>query len=204
MLFIWGKRTYGAADKVGNVSVKTMFGHFWYLPLFPKTSYYVEAKSGKAFELNGLRWRSVLFGYLRVWGAVCAVIAFLHARSEEGTAALPAYLLCALATAAVIGSYFYDRKTQREEVRQLRLSMEKNFGVALDPYECLESLQQEITAKAQANSVAQLDEDWHKQTIRDPFSDQHQLELALLRARCDRQDQVLQQEVLKKVASRRE
>jgi hypothetical protein len=109
MLFIWGKRTYGAADKVGNVSVKTMFGHFWYLPLFPKTSYYVEAKSGKAFELNGLRWRSVLFGYLRVWGAVCAVMASSAREARKVRHALPAYLLCALAT-AVIGSYFYDRK----------------------------------------------------------------------------------------------
>lgn len=200
MLLVWGKRTYGATDKVGLVSVKTVFGHLWYLPLFPMTSYYVEAKSGKAFELNQIRWRSAILGYLRIWGGLCAIIAFLYARND-GSAALPAYALSAVMVAAIAASYFYDKKPQRNKVRLLRLSMEKNFGVALDPYECLENFQQAITAKAQQNSAEPLDDDWHKQTIRDLFSDKHQLELALLRARCEQHDQALQQEVFQRLGA---
>lgn len=200
MLLVWGKRTYGATDKVGLVSVKTVFGHLWYLPLFPMTSYYVVAKSGKAFELNGIRWSSALFGYLRIWGAIFSILAFLHAQNLS-SGAIPAYTLSAALAAAIAASYFYDKKMQRDEVRQLRLSMERNFGVALDPYECLESFQQEITAKAQQDSTVPLHEDWHKQTIRDLFSDKRQLELALLRARCDRHDHALQQEVFQRLAA---
>lgn len=201
MLLVWGKRTYGAADKVGSVAVKTVFGHFWYLPLYPTASYYCEVKSGKAFELNEIRWRSALFGYLRIWGGLCAILAFLSARNVDAEAAIPAYTLSAVMAAAIVASYLYDKKMQLNEVRQLRLSMERNFGVALDPYECLESFQQEITAKAQQNSIVPLDDDWYKQTMRDRFADKRQLELALLRARCDQHDLALQQEVFNRLAA---
>ena len=200
MLLVWGKRTYGATDKVGSVSVKTVFGHLWYLPLFPMASYYVEAKSGKAFELNDIRWRSAVLGYLRIWGGLGSIIAFFCAQNAS-SGAIPAYTLSAALAAAIAASYFYDKKTQRNEVRQLRLSMERNFGVALDPYECLENFQQEITAKARQYSTLPLDGDWHKQTIRDLFADKRQVELALLRARCERHDEALQQEVFQCLAA---
>jgi hypothetical protein len=62
----------------------------------------------------------------------------------------------------------------------------KRTSVSLDPYECTESLQQEITAKAQANSIAQLDEDWHSRSSAIRFQTSTSWACS---ARCDRQDQ---------------
>ncbi|WP_028102852.1 hypothetical protein [Pseudoduganella violaceinigra] len=200
MLLIWGKRMYGAADKVGSVSVKTIFGHFWYIPLFPMTSYYVETKTDRVFELNGIRWLSVLFAYLRGWGTVVALFALIQIASRDSDAALPTYALIAAMAALVAASYFFDKKIQREEVRKLRQLMDKHFGLALDPYECLVSLEQEITARARDNAATPLEEDWYKRIVRDRLSDQRLLELAMLRARCDQHDKALQQEVLGRLA----
>lgn len=47
----------------------------------PRASYYVERKTNACHELNGLNWRSVLFGYLRVWLPAAVVIALLFARA---------------------------------------------------------------------------------------------------------------------------
>ena len=55
MLCIWGKRSYGSVQSVGNTSVKTVFGHFWYLPLFPMASYYVAAKKSREQDVAKLR-----------------------------------------------------------------------------------------------------------------------------------------------------
>ena len=73
MIFIWGKRSYGAVDRVGNAAIKTVFGHFWYLPLFPVASYYVDLKNNAVFELNRVHKLSALFGYLRPWLVVIFV-----------------------------------------------------------------------------------------------------------------------------------
>jgi hypothetical protein len=200
MIFIWGKRSYGAVERVGNISVKTVFGHLWYLPLFPITSYYIDSKSEAAFQLNGLRGRSVLFGYLRVWLPLVALGALIAARAPgpDGSIALAA-LVGTLAVAGFIGTYLYDRKSAQEKVVQLRLMMQRHFGLALDPYECQTSLQQEINNKRQAGSTTPLDESWYRQAIKDAFTDKENLELALLRARCEQHDKELQQLVMAKV-----
>jgi hypothetical protein len=106
--------------------------------------------------------------------------------------------ISALALAGFIGTYLYDRKSMPQNVVQLRLMMQRHFGLALAPYECLDSLQQEINSKQQASSFTHLDESWYKHAIHDVFTDKQNLELALLRARCDRLDKDLQQLVLQK------
>jgi hypothetical protein len=200
MIFVWGKRTYGSVQRVGNISVKTVFGHLWYLPLFPMTSYYIEHKTNAAYELNSLNWRSVLSGYLRVWLQVAIFVAFIVMRDPVSDGIRPASIAVIIAgLAALIGTYLYDKKSTAHDVVKLREIMQQHFGVALDPYQCLTSLQNEIDQKNQTASIEPLDASWYKAAIKDAFTSRQTLELALLRARCDQHDEPLQQLVLEKV-----
>ncbi len=201
MIFVWGKRSYGAVNKVGDVAVKTMFGHLWYLPLFPMTSFYVDTKTDAAFELNRINWRSVLCGYIRVWAPVVLVFAgfeFMRPNDDGGAHVLSALLMFATA-AAIIASYVLDKKMVDAQTVQVRQLMERHFGLALDPYECASSLQREIDAKMRETSATQLDESWYKRTLNDAFSPADKVELALLRARCDQHDKELQKTALQKL-----
>lgn len=112
MLIVWGKRTYGSVQRVENVSVKTVFGHLWYLPLFPINSYYIERKTKTAYELNGLHGRSVLCGYLRVWLPLAIFIALVTVRDPGSDELRPTSVMFIVAAlAALAGSYLYDKKT---------------------------------------------------------------------------------------------
>lgn len=200
MLFIWGKRNYGAVERVGNISVQTRFGHLWFLPLFPTASYYVDAKGKAAWQLKRINWRSVAFGYARVWLPVVAVVALLIARAEDSSSGtLTAAIIGVLALAAVAATYWYERRPLAPGTAQPRLLMERHFGVALDPYHCRESLHESIDSKRQAVSTDALQPAWYKQEMQDLFIDRATLELALLRARCDGADTALQQQALEKM-----
>ena len=200
MIFVWGKRSYGAVNKVGNVSVKTIFGHLWYLPLFPMSSYYFVAGTENAFELKRINWRSVFCGYVRVWAPVVflfTLIGMQGAQQEGGK--VVAGVLMAAAVAAFVASYVLDKKYTDHDVAKVRDLMERHFGVAVDPYECASSLQQEINGKMQSISATQIEEHWYKRTLNDAFSPAAHVELALLRARCDQHDAPLQGTALQKL-----
>ena len=199
MFFVWGKRTYGAVDKVGNIAVKTVFGHLWYLPLFPMTSYYVHTKTDAAFELNSINWRSVLCGYVRVWGPLVLLVSLFGFQEAEGNGKLMSGLLIFAAVAAMIASYVLDKKIVDAQAVQVRHLMERHFGVALDPYQCAASLHNEIDAKMRQTSPQNLEESWYERTLADLFSPAENVELALLRARCDQHDKPLQQTALQKL-----
>lgn len=202
MLFVWGKRSYGAVEKVDDVAVKTVFGHLWYLPLFPMASYYVNLKTDAAYQLHRINWRSVLCGYLRVWMPVLialTLIANMNALSQGVGAGSLLFLM--LTAGALAASYVYDRKRVDPLDARLRLLMARHFGVALDPYACSVSPQAEIDAKMRAASSLPLDGAWYRAVLKDLFADRDSVELALLRARCERQDKALQQTVLEKLAA---
>ena len=199
MIFVWGKRSYGAVDKVGNVAVKTVFGHLWYLPLFPMTSYYVDTKTDAAFELNSINWRSVLCGYIRVWAPLVLIGSLFGFQEADGNGKIFSGVLMFAAAAAVIASYVLDKKIVDAQAVQVSHLMERHFGVALDPYRCATSLQNEIDAKMRQTSPQNLEESWYKRTLADLFSPSENVELALLRARCDQHDKPLQQTALQKL-----
>jgi hypothetical protein len=203
MLLIWGKRSYGAVSKVGTISVKTVFGHFWYLPLFPMTSYYVDSSNDGAFELNSINWRSVLCGYVRVWAPVALVFSCFAFSGDdvETESKVISGLLMFAAVAAFIASYVLDRKLVNPQDVQVRKLMARHFGVAVDPYACATSLQMEIDERMRAGSAMQLDDAWYKRALDDAFSPAENVELALLRARCDQHDRPLQQTALQKLTA---
>ena len=199
IIFIWGKRTYGNVQKVGNVSVKTMFGHLWYLPLFPMSSYYFVEGSKNAFELKAINWRSVLCGYVRVWVPLVFVMSLLgFQNAHDGNQVLPAVMML-LTAGAIAASYLLDKKFTDQQAAEVRNLMERHFGVAVDPYQCAGNLQMEINERMQAVSAAQIDEHWYKRTLNDAFCSRDHTDLALLRARCDQHDASLQEIALRKL-----
>src|SRR5450631_2860639 len=87
MIIYYGTRMYGSVDQVGTASVRTRFFHISFLPIVPLGSYAVlDQGSGAANTFRGipigLHGRSVLAGYLRVWGFVGAIGAAVAAYTE--------------------------------------------------------------------------------------------------------------------------
>lgn len=200
MLFVWGKRTYGAVHRVDNIAIKTVFGHLWYLPLFPMTSFYVDVKADRAFELNSLNWRSVALGYLRVWIPVIAFMVFFAVAAAHPESKLGAWIALAVGMLAFGATYIFDRKLVQADSVAVRKLMGMHFGVALDPYICLANLQQEIDAKAHAAASEGMDNNWYKAALNDAFVDKTKIQLAVLRARCDQHDESLQDIAIGKLA----
>ena len=97
--------------KVGTVSVKTVFGHLYFLPLIPMGSYYVDKKNDAAFELNSLNLRSITCGYLRVWGPAVAMLSLLLLQAPDGSGVQPlAAVGLLLGVAGLLASYIFDKK----------------------------------------------------------------------------------------------
>ncbi|KQV44715.1 MULTISPECIES: hypothetical protein [unclassified Duganella] len=161
------------------------------------TSYFINSKDKRAFELNRLSKRSILYGYARVWlGVFCAANLAALAAVEDKPAAIAVAMLPAILLASLIGlTYWVDSKQFKPQQRLLREMMGRHLGVALDPFDCLENFSPEITSVAQRYSSTTLEEYWYKPVLRDSFASQPLRELAMLRARCDQHDKVLQQEV---------
>ncbi len=88
MIFIYGTRFYGKVRACGSSFIGTKFFHIWFLPLIPVGSHVVLEESGDGFRgiPTGLHGKSVLAGYLRVWGPVAVVAALLPAIGELASA----------------------------------------------------------------------------------------------------------------------
>ncbi|MFL6658288.1 MAG: hypothetical protein ACJ8GW_09465 [Massilia sp.] len=198
MIFVWGKRTYGSVNKVGSIAVKTVFGHLWYVPLFPMASYYVDTRSDAAYELKGINWRSVLCTYIRVICPIVLLFSVLTFQNhvKDDTDWVSGLLVLASA-AAIIASYVLDKKHVDPQSVQVRQLMERYFDVAIDPFECATSLQMQIDARMRAGKPEGIDEHWYKRVLGDAFSPRESRDLALLRARCDQHDKALQESALR-------
>jgi len=75
---IYGLRSYGRIDAHGGEYAQTQFFHIDFVPLIPRSSFWVTQEVGGeklGFPIK-LHLRSVVATYLRVWGAVGAVVAF--------------------------------------------------------------------------------------------------------------------------------
>jgi hypothetical protein len=204
MFIIWGKRTYGAVHKVGTTSVKTVFGHLYYLPLVPMSSHYVDFKTGSSYELTSMNGRSIVCGYARVWMPLALLIALIAFDIVDGVLGkvLCGFIMAA-AAAAWIASFVFDKKVVLKESAQVREMMHRHFGVALDPYHCQASLQADIDERARAQQSGPLDLAWYKHTLDDAVSQPHLVEMAVLRARCDRHDKALQTLALQRLPGAR-
>jgi hypothetical protein len=79
MIYVFGTRSYGYVHRVPGLGyVITQFGHFNYVPLFPTKSFFVLEGSESGDEFRGVELpmsgKSVLAGYIRVWGGLAALV----------------------------------------------------------------------------------------------------------------------------------
>src|SRR5438105_8483219 len=115
MFFVFGTRTYGKCDKVGELFyVVTKFAHINFVPLFPAKSYIVlkGSESGGQFRGMdiGLSGRSVLHAYARagsILGIVIGVIGMMCvmgsvAKSGTGFSSLLAFVTLSLISAFIL------------------------------------------------------------------------------------------------------
>ncbi len=134
MVLVYGKRVYGKISEVGSSFIVTIFFQMQLLPLFPIESHLVLSKQ-QAVPIP-LRWRSVLAGYLRVWGPI-AVVALLI-RAVVGMDGEPSDLVALWLVAgplaflaATIAAYTWIGKPSLDELAQ-RVVYAKHAGHPVD------------------------------------------------------------------------
>lgn len=78
MVIIWGSKLYGKTDVVpGLFHVATKFGHLWYIPLIPTSSFLVLSEDGDGWRgldipMSG---KSVLLAWLRTAAFIGTIVA---------------------------------------------------------------------------------------------------------------------------------
>lgn len=101
-VIIYGTREYGLVDEHEGELASTTFFHLWFAPIFPVGSTWIthesaDQRQGHKIKLYG---KSVLAGYLRVWGPIVAIgnfgAAFERGSFGHALAAFLALALCAL------------------------------------------------------------------------------------------------------------
>ena len=115
MVIIYGTRSYGRVDQHEGEYAATSFFHVYYLPLVPTGSSWVTASDadgirGYKIPLHG---RSVLAGYLRIWGLVLAAIGLY--KGQGGSYGYLALGIAALAASAWAWSW---RSLRGDRVRR--------------------------------------------------------------------------------------
>lgn len=78
-MIIYGVRPYGTVDAHGGEHAETTFFHIWFVPLIPTGSRWItgrtpDGSTGYTIDMLG---KSVVAGYLRVWGPVVALGTFV-------------------------------------------------------------------------------------------------------------------------------
>lgn len=75
MIIVYGTRMYGRIKACGSSFIATRFVHIWYVPLVPIGSVLVfEGDRGVDAPFN---FKSMLAGYLRVWGPIGVILAII-------------------------------------------------------------------------------------------------------------------------------
>jgi hypothetical protein len=75
MIIIFGRRWYGRVDEHEGQYLATRFFHIYFVPLIPLESMWVNRDMGRQLYgvPTGIKGRSVLSGYARIWGPIAAV-----------------------------------------------------------------------------------------------------------------------------------
>lgn len=144
MFIVYGVRQYGRIEEHQGTCIATQFAHIWFLPLFPVRSHMVlggEGSDSKGIQIP-LRWKSVLAGYLRIWGPILTVLLGLGALGSLATASASSLSWVGeflfegfLATVALVGAvvaWAFLGKLDREE-RQKRAVHALHLGYHADP-----------------------------------------------------------------------
>jgi hypothetical protein len=133
-MIIWGKSLYGSVDKVqGAFTVRTLFGHIYYIPLIPIESWLVfegsTSKQWRGIKLPGLHWRSVGFAWARGGLVALGASAAVYALTSMGNGNQGSVVLGAAVSAASFAALWWTyRACQASYERALELVREHKLG----------------------------------------------------------------------------
>ena len=140
-VIIYGVRPYGTVEAHGGEHAETHFFHIWFVPLIPTSSHWItqrthEGSRGYSIDMHG---KSVLAGYLRVWGPIIALATF-----GVGLAGKPAALLVsAIAIALTVVAWTW--RNVRSEASQRRSDFNLiAFGTRCEPHRMSDELKAEF------------------------------------------------------------
>jgi hypothetical protein len=139
-VIIYGVRPYGTVDAHGGEYAQTSFFHIWFVPLIPTGSHWItgrsadgEGSTGYSIDMYG---KSVLAGYLRVWGPAIALGAFV-----AGTGGNPIMLLLS-ALAIALTAWSWTWRNVRSEAAKRRSDFNLvAFGTRCEPRRMANELQ---------------------------------------------------------------
>lgn len=152
MVVIYGARNYGSVDACGGEHAQTQFFHVYWLPLVPTGSSWVTGPRPDGTNAHGIKLygKSVLSGYLRVWGPIVA-IGNLIAGLDTGRVG---HLIVA-AIAVVLAAWSWSTRTLRGAQAQRRSDFNYvAFGTRCEPKRMLPA--------HRAACKKQLDERWRE------------------------------------------
>lgn len=103
-MIFYGVRNYGRVDAHAGEHAQTQFFHVYWLPLFPTGSSWVTGPKSDGTNAHGIKLsgKSVLSGYLRIWGAI---IAIANAVAAVETGKLGHAVAAAVATLATVWAW---------------------------------------------------------------------------------------------------
>lgn len=145
MIIVYGTRFYGKVAACGPSFLATRFFHIWYLPLIPVGTQLVLEETGGG-SYRGVdapfSFKSMMAGYLRVWGPIGVVLAIiagidvLDGAAEEPAAlilvgAFTGFVILALIVGVVL-SYALIGKLSDEQKRH-RAIYAMHTGYFVDP-----------------------------------------------------------------------
>ena len=140
-MLVFGTRLFGKVEVVPGVChVATRFFHLNFVPLLPTSSWVVldgtqrsglMSSSWKGFELSGLRWSSVLMGWLRLGLAVVLAAFLFMGLADLRLAPEKGGLLLLLAAGCGV-AFWYSYRLARATPESLRtLVQDRNFPAEL-------------------------------------------------------------------------
>jgi hypothetical protein len=150
-VIIYGVRPYGTVDAYGGEYAETSFFHIWFVPLVPTSSHWItgktaDGKTGYSIDMYG---KSVLAGYLRVWGPAIALATFGGGISGN------AIMLLFSALAIALTAWSWTWRNVRNEAAQRRSDFNLvAFGTRCEP--------RRMTDELQAAFKTSLDERWNE------------------------------------------
>ncbi len=129
-MIIYGVRPYGTVDAYGGEHAETSFFHIWFVPLIPTGSRWITGQTadGSTGYTLGLLGRSVLAGYLRVWGPIVALSTF--AAGVGGN--LPLLVISALTIAATVWTWRWRNLRGEAAIRRSDFNLVA-FGTRCEP-----------------------------------------------------------------------
>jgi len=129
-VIIYGHRAYGTVEAHGGEYAETRFFHIWFVPLVPTESWWITNSQGggKLGHRINMHGKSVLAGYLRVWGPGLALLGLGGAAS--GNPLL--LLLSAAAIAATVAAWSWRNVRGETALRRSDFNLVA-FGTRCEP-----------------------------------------------------------------------